>query len=117
MNAKAAPRVLLWIWLAVLASPIAWAVSLVTMFWLTHPVCQGLPRSVLTLTGATCLIVALAGSAAGWRALCRASPRSVENSGDVPVFLFRLAFWNGLIFALVILLSLIPGSMLTPCPV
>ena len=117
MTSKVGPRVLVFIWLAVLASPIAWAASLVTMFWLTHPVCQGLSRSVLTLSGTGCVVVALAGTLAAGRALKRGSARAAEDSEDVLVFLLRLALWSGLVFALVITLSLVPTALLTPCPV
>jgi hypothetical protein len=33
------------------------------------------------------------------------------------VFLLRMALWGGLMFALVIALSLVPTALLTPCPV
>jgi len=117
MTARAAPRVLVLIWVTVLASPLAWATSLVTMFWLTHPVCQGLSRSVLIVAGSLCALVALAGALAADRALKRVPGRHVEESGDVPVFLLRMALWGGFMFALVIALSLVPTALLTPCPV
>jgi hypothetical protein len=117
MASRSAPRVLVFIWLTVLGSPIAWAASLVTMFWLTHPVCQGLPRSALVASGVVCALVALAGAIAAGRALKRAPTRSAEDADDVAVFLLRLALWGGLMFALVITLSLVPTTLLTPCPV
>jgi hypothetical protein len=117
MTPQSAPRVLTFIWLTVLASPAAWAVSLVLMFWLTHPVCQGTSRSVLVLSGAVCAVIALGGSLAARHALARAPARATEDSDDVVVFLLRLALWSGLIFALVIGLSLVPAALLTPCRV
>lgn len=117
MTARTAARVLVFIWVAVLASPLAWATSLVMMFWLTHPVCQGLSRSVLIASGSLCAVVALAGALAAVRALKRVPGAAVEDSSDVPVFLLRLALWSGLMFALVIALSLVPTALLTPCPV
>jgi hypothetical protein len=117
MTSRIIPHVLVWVWLAVLASPIAWAASLVSMFWLTHPVCQGLSRSVLTLAGVGCALVAVGGALSARSALRRASACSAESSDDVCVFLLRLALWSSLIFALVIGLSLVPTALLTPCPV
>ena len=117
MTARTAPRVLVFIWVTVLASPLAWATSLVTMFWLTHPVCQGLSRSVLITSGCLCALVALAGGLAAGRALKRVPSPSTDDSGDVPMFLLRLALWSGFMFALVIALSLVPTALLTPCPV
>jgi hypothetical protein len=117
MTSRIAPRILLFIWLMVLGSPLAWAVSLVTMFWLTHPVCQGLSRAVLAFSGGLCGLVALAGAIAAAQVLKRVPERTSEDSGDVPVFLLRLAMWGGLMFALVIALSLVPAGLLTPCPV
>ena len=117
MTALTAPRVLVFIWVTVLVSPLAWATSLVTMFWLTHPVCQGLPRSVLIVSGSLCALVAAASALAADRGLKRAPGRSTDDSGDVPVFLLRLARWGGWMFALVIALSLVPTALLKPCPV
>jgi hypothetical protein len=117
MDARRASRVLLLVWAIVLASPIAWAISLATMFWLTHPVCQGLSRSVLTLAGSACALVAFAAAILAERKLKDLPKRDAEDSAHVLVFLLRVAFWAGLIFGLVIVLSLIPTALLTPCPV
>ena len=116
MTARTA-RILFFIWLSVLASPIAWGASLITMFWLTHPVCQGLPRAVLVLVGMLCALIALAAALAAGRGLKRAPARLAEEVDDVAVFLLGLAMWAGLLFALVIVLSLVPTALLTPCPV
>lgn len=117
MTARTAPRVLTFIWIAVLVSPLAWAASLGTMFWLTHPVCQGMSRSVLIASGSVCAVIALAGALAAARELRRIPGAPVDDSGDVPLFLLRLALWGGFMFALVIALSLVPTALLTPCPV
>ncbi len=117
MTPVVTPRSFFFIWLTVLASPIAWSVSLLAMFWLTNPVCQGLSRSALTLTGVLCALVSVIGAFAAGRALNRTPKRAAEDSEDVPVFLLRLAMWGGLMFALVIALSLVPTALLTPCPV
>ena len=116
MTARTA-RILFFIWLSVLASPIAWGASLITMFWLTHPVCQGLPRAALTLVGMLGAFIALAAALAAGRGLKRAPARLAEDGDDVAVFLLSLAMWAGLLFALVIVLSLAGTALLTPCPV
>ncbi len=117
MSIQTAPRGLFFIWLAVVASPIAWGASLIAMSWLTHPVCQGLSRSVLILSGTLCALVALGATLGAFWRLQQARVRSAEDLDGVAVFLLRLAMWEGLIFALVIALSLIPTALLTPCPV
>lgn len=117
MTPNPGQRLLLFIWTTVLASPLAWGASLVSMFWLTHPVCQGLARASLILTGAGCALVALAASAAAGRAQTRYLRNSVAQPDEVAMFLLRLARWSGLIFTLVIMLSLVPTAVLTPCPV
>ena len=116
MSQPAANRILMFVWFTVLASPIAWGTSLVAMLWLTHPVCQGMSRSYLTLLGVACALVALCGALAAGRALHRTPARVVEDSGDTLSFLLRLAMWSGWMFALVIGFSLVPTALLSPCP-
>jgi hypothetical protein len=103
------------LWLAVLISPVAWSVSLAAMFWLVHPVCQGAGRGLLWVTGGVCAalaLIALVGSGAG---LAKAGCPP-ERQGIAP-FMLRLAACASAIFALVILLSMVPIALLTPCPV
>jgi hypothetical protein len=107
------PRSLLVVWLAVMAGPVGWSVSLVVMFWLTHPVCQGRSRSSIFVVGALCIAIAAVGGLMAWRQSKRA--RSARD--DVSLFLCEIAIWSAAIFALVIALSLVPAGLLTPCPV
>ena len=109
----AAPRSLLVVWLAVMAGPIGWSVSLLVMFWLTHPVCQGSPRASIVGVGLFCIAIALIGGLLAWRQLKRA-PAQMD---EISTFLCEIAVWSAAIFALVIALSLVPTGMLTPCPV
>jgi hypothetical protein len=109
MAAHGEPRPLFRVWALLLASPIAWGTSLVMMFWLTHPVCQGHSRSTLVLTGVACAAVSLSTSIL--------ATRFAGQLDEVSRFLARIALWGGLIFSLVIVLSLVPTAMLTPCPV
>ena len=106
---------ILWLWAGVLLGPIAWSVSLVSMFWLTHPVCQGAARGFLWATGAACALTAIAAGIGASLALARHG-FPPERAGTAP-FLLRLAVGASAMFALVILLSMVPIAMLTPCPV
>jgi hypothetical protein len=115
MNESRDGRRLLLLWVAVLLGPIAWFVSLNSMFWLTHPVCQGYTRSWIFIAGGVCAALAIAAGLGAWRALARRG-FPPERSGVEP-FMLRLAIGASAVFTLVILLSLVPGTLLTPCPV
>jgi hypothetical protein len=107
------PRFLWLIWVSVLLAPMAWSISLGAMFWLTDPVCQGASRSMIFVTGGVCVLLAIVSSVLGWRASTRVP---ASESSDFRRFLLRLAMWSSAIFALVIAVSLVPVTMLTPCP-
>ena len=107
------PRFLWLIWIAVLLAPTAWAVSLAAMFWLTNPVCQGARHGVIFTTGGACLLLALVSCGLALRGLRR---QLGGEADDFRTFLLRLAAWSSAIFALVIALSIVPVTMLTPCP-
>jgi hypothetical protein len=103
------------LWSVVLGSPLAWAVSLASMFWLTHPVCQGMTHGVIFAAGCSCTAVALAAGIIARHRLRRcADPGRLAG---VDSFLLNMAVGMSAIFALVIALSLVPLAMLTPCPV
>ena len=105
-------RSLVLVWITVLLAPLAWGFSLVTMFWATHPVCQGRTFTWIYGSGGMCVALALGGGLVAWRAL-----RNAKEPGSPRVFLLQMATGASAIFALVIGLSLVPVSMLTPCPV
>jgi hypothetical protein len=84
------------------------------MFWLTDPVCQGVTRAVIFATGGVCLALALVSWAFARRGLHR---ELGSEADDFRTFLLRLATWSSAIFALVIALSIVPVTLLTPCPV
>jgi hypothetical protein len=90
-------------------------VSLNSMFWLTHPVCQGYGRGWIFAAGGVCAALAIGAGIGAWRTLARHG-FPPERSGVEP-FMLRMAIGASAIFALVILLSLVPGTLLTPCPV
>ncbi len=94
--------------------PTAWAISLSTLFWLTHPVCRGGPRGWLWIAGVVCLAVAALARVISGVSLARAG-LSARAFGHHP-FMLRMAIGMGAIFSLVILLSMVPIGMLTPCP-
>jgi hypothetical protein len=109
------PRVLLLVWSAILGAPLAWSLSLGTMFWLTHPVCQGMTHSAILIAGIICALLA-----AGAGILACLMLRHAGNSEAMPdsgPFLLRMAVGASAIFTLVIVLSLVPLGLLTPCPV
>jgi hypothetical protein len=114
MNAtmKIRPRSLMLLWLTILAGPVAWALSLTIMFWMTREACiEGALAPVLTVGVVCALVTAAAG--------IRAAVALVQPLGQMQLtrFMLGLAVAASAMFALVIVLSLVPISMLTPCPV
>jgi hypothetical protein len=115
MLPKTKPRMLLLLWTALLGAPTAWSLSLGTMFWLTHPVCQGMTHAAILIAGIICALLA-----AGAGLLARHMLRDAGETAAMPdsgPFLLRMAIGASAIFTLVIVLSLVPLAMLTPCPV
>jgi hypothetical protein len=112
--AQPTPARFLWlIWIAVLLAPTAWAASLGSMFWLTDPVCQGASHGVIFATGGGCFVLALVSCGLARIGLRR---ELGSEADDFRTFLLRLATWSSAIFALVIALSIVPVTLLTPCP-
>jgi hypothetical protein len=108
-------RLLLLVWTAVLGAPFAWAASLGAMFWLTHPVCQGMTHTAIVAVGSTCAVLAAgAGALAHYLLRHSGATAAIPGSG---AFLLKVALGSSPMFALVILLSMVPIAMLTPCPV
>jgi len=101
------------VWSVLLLGPIAWGLSLTAMFGPTHPVCQGASRAWIYAIGAACAGVTLFGGLMGWRAM---AGERASHQGD-RLFLLQMVVGASAMFALVIGLSLVPVSMLTPCPV
>jgi hypothetical protein len=115
MLPKTEPRVLFLLWIALLGAPTAWSLSLGTMFWLTHPVCQGMTHAAILIAGVICALLA-----AGCGVLAHYMLRGACETAAMPdsgPFLLRMAMGASAIFTLVIVLSLVPLAMLTPCPV
>jgi hypothetical protein len=105
-------RSMLLLWTGVLLAPIAWSVSLVTLFWFTNPVCQGARHGLLWATGGVCAVVALVAFFGAWVGLRRVD----EDGAGLALFMVRMALGVSAIFTLVILLSTVPIGLLTPCP-
>ena len=101
------------VWTVVLLGPLAWGASLTAMFWATHPVCQGASHGWLYAIGAACAVLTLGAGFVGWRSM---PAERVQHEND-RYFLLQMAVGASAIFALVIGLSLVPVSMLTPCPI
>ncbi|HVY83290.1 MAG TPA: hypothetical protein VG994_20050 [Steroidobacteraceae bacterium] len=108
------PRFLWLIWSAVLLAPIAWSISLVVMFWLTDPVCQGASRTLIFAVGGACIVLAIVSGLLARGGLSRVPG---DEADDFRRFLLHLALWSSALFALVIALSIVPVALLTPCPV
>jgi hypothetical protein len=100
------------VWTVVLLGPLAWGASLTAMFWATHPVCQGASHGLIYGIGGACAVLTLSAGLLGWRSL--AVERAEHESEH---FLLQVGVGASALFALVIALSLVPISMLTPCPV
>jgi hypothetical protein len=107
-------RDMLLLWTGVLLGPIAWSISLVALFWLTHPVCQGARHGLLWVTGGVCAVIGGVTLLGAWIALRRIG-HARESTGIAP-FMVRMALAVSAIFTLVILLSVVPIGLLTPCP-
>jgi hypothetical protein len=108
-------RQIVLLWAGVLLGPIAWSISLPSMLWLTHPVCLGSGRGLLWGTGAVCALVAIGTCVVASLQLARHG--FPHEGASVAAFMLRMAVGASAIFALVILLSMVPIAMLTPCPV
>jgi small basic protein len=99
------------LWFTILAGPIAWALSLSVMFWLTRDACvEGALGPILTVGVICALITVVAG--------IRAAVALVQPLGQMQLtrFMLGLAVAASAMFVLVIVLSIVPISMLTPCP-
>jgi ABC-type spermidine/putrescine transport system permease subunit II len=104
------PRALASLWIGVLSGPLAWSISLCSMFWLSREACiEGTARWVV-IVGTLCTIVTVA---AGIHAAVglRRFPRN-----RLTRFMLGLAVNASAIFGLVIALSVAPVLLLTPCP-
>lgn len=110
------------LWLMVLLPPLAWSFNHVAILWMTHPVCQGASRGWIVQIGIVCFLLAAGAGVFAHRRLqrvARSSAAELDASwrGDFETFLLRLAMGSSPVFALVILLSMVPNALLTPCPV
>jgi uncharacterized membrane protein YbhN (UPF0104 family) len=105
------PRSLAMLWITVFAGPVAWWLSLAVMFWLTRKACvQSTTQWVLT-AGMICAAVSVvAGIRAGF------SLTRPLGHLEITRFMLILALSASAIFALVIVLSMVPISLLSPCP-
>jgi hypothetical protein len=107
---KMRPRSLTLLWTTVLAGPIAWALSLSIMFWTTRSVCHGVSRNALLTVGIVCVVLSIL---AGLRA-ARGFNQPLGRF-EFSHFMLGLAVGASALFALVIILSLVPIFLLSPC--
>ena len=106
------------LWTSFLAGPAAWAVNQGVGYALMKPVCAGAIPYVLWAIAAASFALAGAGGWIGWRCLRMLRATAAEDGGRVPDRSFFLAIiaiaLNGLI-ALLVVTSLIPQFLLSPC--
>lgn len=113
------------LWFAVLAAPFAWAVDELTAIALHHDYCAALSGRtfrpwggisvLLTIWGILMLAIALAGTAAAWRA--NASIGSDTGAGNTDLdrrrFMARAGLLTGALFSYAIVLRLIAPLLLS----
>jgi hypothetical protein len=109
---KMRPRSLTLLWTTVLAGPIAWSLSLAIMFWTTRSVCHGGSRNSLLTVGIICALLSIAGGILAARGFKQPLARF-----EFSHFMLGLAVGASAVFALVIVLSLVPIFLLSPCGV
>ena len=103
---------------AFLAGPLAWSINQGLGYAVIKPVCADRATYVLWLIALGTFALAATGVLGGWHCLRAAGAGAVEDGGravDRSYFLAGLAIaFNGLI-ALLILTSVIPQFLLSPC--
>ena len=105
------------VWAAFCAGPLAWTFNQGVGYAVMKPVCIGSATYVLWLIAGIALCVTLFGGWTGWRWLRRLRTAK-EDGGNGPDRTYFLAIltvaFNGLI-AVLIVASLIPQFVLSPC--
>lgn len=105
------------LWAAFLAGPLAWTFNQGVGYAVMKPVCLGSATYLLWLIAAIALCVTLVGAWTGWRWVrrLRTANEDGEHGPDRTYFLAILTVaFNGLI-AILIVASLIPQFVLSPC--
>jgi len=105
------------LWIVVLLSPVAWTAALGALLPMTDWVCERGSRSGMLIVGGICALLSLAPVPIGWKRLAqhrRAQERRLATERSQ--FMLELGIGMSAIFALVILLYLVPVFLLRSCP-
>jgi hypothetical protein len=112
------PRALVALWTAFLAGPVAWALNQGIGYAVMKPVCGAANAPMLWLIAVVTLAIGAAGGAVAFRHL-RALRAIAHDNGrrivDRSYFLAAVALALNALIALLIVTSVIPQFLLSPC--
>jgi hypothetical protein len=108
-----APRDLTATWIALLLSPVAWALALGILYSLTDEVCASGTRGTMVAVAGLCIMLALAPAPLAWTWRRRIDGRSASEQRAR--FLLAAATGASLIFTLVTIVTAVPIAMLDAC--
>lgn len=111
-------RGLVWLWLAMLAGPLAAGLHLQVGYALVKPACGSRQTWILVGVAAVCGALAIAGAWLGWRCLVRIGPAKDEGGGrrlDRSYLMATVAIGLDLLLLLFIVTSTFPILVLSPC--
>jgi hypothetical protein len=110
----------LWLWMGVLAPPLAWCAHLQVVYALAQAVClDQLSMTTLHVVSAAALAAAVLGGLAScwhWSSLWPARSSSSDLALQRANFVALLGALAGIMFSLVIVAQWIAVAMLHPCP-
>jgi hypothetical protein len=106
------------LWVAVLAGPLAWALTELLSYGIAPTACWSRNKLMLHLVPLGALLIVAAGAAIAWRRL-DGEPAGSTEKGDFQEsrrrFMAAAGFWLCLAFALAILATAIPPMILRVC--
>ena len=106
------------LWAALLAGPIAWTFNQGVGYAVVKPLCAGGATYLLWALGAAALALSVAGALMAWRLAGRIGRNAAEHGGtprDRSYFMALLATAFNLLLGVLIIASLIPQFLLSPC--
>jgi hypothetical protein len=108
---------LLLLWCALLAGPFGWTINQGVGYAVMKPVCAGAATHVLWSIALVALVITAAGVWLGWRCLrqLRAATEDGGRPADRSYFLAIVGMSFNVLIALLIVTSLVPQFLLSPC--